>query len=114
MITDTTAKNAPAVVDLYVNSNNRQSHYSCQSTDTNNDNTVEAGNNTELLCMSINMLLKIMVSNNACNATQNILQDFLVQTQQSDRHVEFLPWYSSKNNSSAVPAERTGDVSQDF
>ena len=49
------------------------------------------------------MRLKYLASNNALNARWKFLQDFLVQIQQSDWYVAFLHWYSSNNNSSAVP-----------
>ena len=80
----------------------------------NDDSTFEAGNDTELLCTRVSLLLKVMVSKNYCNATRKILQDFLVQSQQSDWHVAFPLWYSSNTNSSASPIEQTDVVSHNF
>ena len=60
------------------------------------------------------MLLKVLARNNDRNATRKLLKYFIVISQQSDRHVAFLPWYSSNNNSSAVPIKRTDDVSKYF
>ena len=60
------------------------------------------------------LLLKIMVIKNARNAMCKLLQDFLVQIQQIDSHVAFLPWYSSNKNSSEVPTERPEDVYKYF
>ena len=44
----------------------------------------------------------------------NLLQDFLAQIQQSDRHVAFLLWYFSNNNSSAVPIKQPDDFSNNY
>ena len=96
MITDTTAKESPIVVTPNVNSDNRQYYDSHQYTNINDNNTVEAGNKTELLCMQLTLLLKVLESNNNRKATQNLLQYFWVQSQQSNWHVAFLLWYSSK------------------
>ena len=85
-----------------------------QSTNMNDDDTVKAVNETELLCTRVTLLVKFLASNNARNSTRKLLQSFLVNTQQSDRHVAFLPWYSSNNKSSAVPIKRTKNVSEYF
>ena len=113
-ITDTNTKNSPAVVTPDVNSYNRQSHKSCRSTNMNDENTVESGNETELLCTRVTLLLKVPMSNNSRNTTQKLLQDFLVQIQQSDRRVVFIPWYSSNNKSFVAPIKRPENVYQDF
>ena len=94
MITEYTAKDAPAVITLDVNANNSRSHGNRQSTNINDDSTVETDNETEILCTPVKLLLKFQASNNARNATRNLIQDFPVQIKQSDRHVVFLPWYS--------------------
>ena len=44
----------------------------------------------------------------------NLLQYFLVQSQQSDRHISLLSWYSSNKNSSTVPMNHPDDVSKYF
>ena len=80
----------------------------------NDDNTVEAGNETELLCTRVTLLLKFLARNNAHNAKQKLLRDILFQIQQSDRHVLLLPLYSSKKNYSTLPIEKPDDVSQYF
>ena len=114
MITEYTAKEAPGIVALDVNSNNIRSQGNRQSTDTNDENKVEVGNKTELICARVTLLLKFPSSNNNRNATKNLLKDFPVQIQHSNMHVVLLPWYSSNNNSSTLPIEQPGDVSKDF
>ena len=107
-------KDAPTVVTLDVNAYNRRSQDSSQYTNMNNDDMVEAGNKTELICTQVTLLLKVPERNKARNATRKLLQEFLVQIQQSDRNVTFLLWYYSKNNSSALTIERPINVSKDF
>ena len=79
MITEYTAKYAPSVLTLDVNSDNSLSQDNRQSTDMNNDDAVEVGNETEILCVRVDFLLKISAINNACDAMRNLLQDLLVQ-----------------------------------
>ena len=112
MITETTAKDTPAVVSINVNSDNSQSKDIRQSM--NDGDTVDDGNKTELLCTGVNLLLKVPVINNTHNTTHNLFQDFLVQIQQSDQHTTLLPRYSSNKNYSSVPIKRPEDVSKDF
>ena len=114
MITEYTAKENTTVVIADVKSNKIWSHGNRQSTDMNDDGTVEAGNDTEIIWMQVTLLLKVLASNNTRNATKNTLKDFLVQIKQSDRNVAFLPWYPLNNNPSAVPIKRPDDVSQVF
>ena len=91
---DYIVKDAPAVITLGVNSDNRQYNDSHQYTDMDKNDIVEAGNETELLYTRVTLLIKVPESNNACNATRNLLQDFLVQIQQTDWHVALLMCYS--------------------
>ena len=114
IITDYTTKGATTVITLDANSNTGRSQENRQSTNKNNENMVEAVNETKILCMWVTLWLEFLASNNACNATRKLLQDLLVQIQQSDTHVVFLLWYSSNNNSSAAPIERSADVYKDF
>ena len=58
----------------------------------NNNDKAEADNKTELICTQVTLLLKFLAINSTRNATQKLLQDFLVQIQQSDRRVVFIPW----------------------
>ena len=69
MITEYTTKEAPDVVTLDVKSDISRSQHSRQSTYINNDDTVEAGHETEILCTQVTLLLKVPTSNNARNAT---------------------------------------------
>ena len=114
MITEYTAKDAPAFITLNINANNSRSQGNHQYTDINDDVKFEAGNNTEIPCKQVTLLLKVPESNNARNATRNLLQDFLVQIQQRDSHVTLLSWYFWNNNSSEVPIEWPANVSKDF
>ena len=82
MIMDYIVKDAPAVITLGVNSDNRQYNDSHQYTDMDENGIVEAGNETELLYTRVTLLIKVPESNNACNATGNLLQYFLVQIKQ--------------------------------
>ena len=79
---DYIVKDAPAVITLGVNSDNRQYNDSHQYTDMDENDIVEAGNETELLYTRVTLLIKVPESNNACNATGNLLQYFLVQIKQ--------------------------------
>ena len=92
MITEYTAKDAPAAVKLNVNANRIKYQGNRQSTNMKNDDTVEAGNETEILCTQVIVLLKVPVINNSHNATWKLLQDFLVQSQKSNRNVALLLW----------------------
>ena len=92
MITDYTAKDAPAVFTLEVNSNNSQYQGNPKSTDINYDETVEAGNETEIICTWVTLLFKFLASNNSHNSMWKLPQDILVQIQQIDMYVAFLPW----------------------
>ena len=56
MITDYTAEDSPVVVTLDVNAKNTRSHGNRQSTDMNNTNTLEAGNEEELLLTRVTLL----------------------------------------------------------
>ena len=90
-ITEYAAKVTPAVVTIGVNTKNSRYQGNCQSTHMNNDGTVEAGNETEIICTRVTLLLKVPARNNAGNATWYHLQDFLVQIQQSDMHAKWPP-----------------------
>ena len=79
-----------------------------------NNITVEDGNETELLCTRVTLLLKVTAGNNTRNAMRNHLEEILGQSQHRDRHITFLQWYSSKNNYSVVPIKQPNDVYQDF
>ena len=114
IIMEYTAKDAPSASTLDVHKNNIRSQGNRQSTNINDDVMVEAGEEMEILFTQVTLLLKVPASNNACNATWKLLQDFLVKIQQSDRYVAIHQWYSSNNNSSTVPIKRTDDVSKYF
>ena len=73
-ISNTTTKDAPAVVTLGVKAGNCRSYDSFQSYNMNNENTVEAGYETELLFMRFTLLLKVQARNNTRNETWNFLQ----------------------------------------
>ena len=92
MTTETTAKDAPTIFTLNIDAGNSQLQDSRQAM--NVDGTVEAGNDTELLCTRVTLLLKVLASNNTRNTTQKIVQDFLVQIQQSYWNVAFLSGYT--------------------
>ena len=92
MMTEYAAKDAPSVVIFDINTNNSRSQDSRQSTNINKNDMFEAGNDTELLCMWFTLLLKVIPSKNSHNAKRKLLQDFLVQIQQSYRHIAFLLW----------------------
>ena len=74
MITDYTTKDASTFVTLNVNRNNIQSQSNRQSTNINNDNTIEAGNKTEILRTRVTLLLKFPSINNDRNKMRNLLQ----------------------------------------
>ena len=114
IIMEYTAKYTPAVVTLDLNANISRSQGNRQSTDINDDDTVEGGSNTKILRTQVTQLLKVPASNNARNATRNLLKYLLVKIQQSNRHVTFLPWYPSNSNSSAVPIKQPYDISKGF
>ena len=84
MATDATAKYAPDVATPDVKSNNRRSHNSPQSTDIKDDDTFEVSNKTELIRTPVTLLIKVPESNKECKTTRNLLQDLIVQIQQSN------------------------------
>ena len=92
MTTETTAKDAPTIFTLNIDAGNSQLQDSRQAM--NGDGTIEASNDTELLCTRVTLLLKVLASNNTRNTTQKIVQDFLVQIQQSYWNVAFLSGYT--------------------
>ena len=79
MILRYTTKDAPAIITFDVNANKNWSQGNRKYTNMNSDNTVEEGNETEILCTGVNFLLKVPASNNTRNEMQKILQGFLVQ-----------------------------------
>ena len=74
MITKYTAKDASSVVTLNANANNILYQDNLLSNDMNDDDIVEAGNEAELLCTQVALLLKVRESNNSRNAIWKLLQ----------------------------------------
>ena len=75
--------------------------------------TVGAENTTvDLIYTRLTLVLKVTASTDARATTRQLLQDFLKNAQQIDRHVAFLSWF--KNNTEARAIIRPADVSSDF
>ena len=65
MITEYTTKDTPVIFTINVNANIRRSQVNHQSTNKNDDDTSEAGNETEILFVHVTLLFKVTASNNA-------------------------------------------------
>ena len=74
MITEYNANDDTIVVTLNINANSSRSQGNHQYTNINDDDTVEAGNEKEILCTQVTLLLKVPARKNACNSKWNLLQ----------------------------------------